>query len=135
LDGDRCFFERYRDAAMQHSAALFHKEVFIMFQRIVPLAVLLLLGVGLVGFDGCDLSPTMQEVPDTEEVEASSADELAEALELAQELGGLVTRSGQTGFQVCFDNEELAKTFTRRINQATRNLTATRTNLCVDVTG
>jgi len=104
-----------------------------MFRRIIPLAVLLLLGVGLVGFDGCDLSPTMQEVPDTEEVEASSADELAEALELAQELGGLVTRSGQTGFQVCFDNEELARQYARRVNQAMRNLLAARTNLCVDV--
>lgn len=94
----------------------------------------LLLGFGIVGVAGCELDPTMQEVPDKGEAEASSADELDEALELARELGGLITRSEQTGFQVCFDNEELAKTFTRRVNQATRNLTATRTNLCVDVT-
>ena len=120
---------------MQQPAALFH-EVEDMLKRILALLFLVSLGIGLSGFEGCQLTPTMEEVPQTEvEAEASSSDELAEALELAQQLGGLVTRSGQTGFQVCFDNEELAKTFTRRINQATRNLNATRTNLCVDVTG
>ncbi|WP_204141938.1 hypothetical protein [Halomicronema sp. CCY15110] len=118
---------------MQHSAVLFHKVVVIMFRRIISLAVLLLLGVGLVGFDGCDLSPTMQEVPDAEEVEASSADELTEALELAQEYNGLVTYSTEGEFQVCFDNEELARQYTRRVNQATETLFALRDNLCVTV--
>ncbi|NEQ48240.1 MAG: hypothetical protein F6K00_33780 [Leptolyngbya sp. SIOISBB] len=69
-----------------------------------------------------------------EVVEDMQSNELAEALELAQELGGLITRSEPTGFQVCFDNEALAKQFTRRVNQATETLTALRENLCVTVT-
>lgn len=98
---------------MQHFAALF----LIMLRRNAPPAALLLLGVGLAGFDGCHLTPTMQGVPS--EIEASSTGELDEALELAQELGSLVTYSGQGEFQVCFDNEELAKQYTRRVNSIT----------------
>ncbi|NEQ48246.1 MAG: hypothetical protein F6K00_33815 [Leptolyngbya sp. SIOISBB] len=117
---------------MQPFAALFHEVVSIMLRKIALLTVLLLLGVGLVGFDGCDISPTMQEVE--VEAEASSADELADALELAQEYGAIVVEYGATRLVVCFDNKELAQAYVRRVNQATKTLTALIDNLCVTVT-
>ena len=139
---DRCpvrwrsfFLERYRDDVMQQPAALFH-EVEDMLRKILILPILVSLGIGLAGFESCQLTPTMEEVPEAEtevKEEASSSDEMADALELAQEYEGVIIYSRQGEFQVCFDNEELAREYTRRVNQATQTLFALRDNLCVTV--
>ena len=118
---------------MQHVAALFH-EVEDMLRKILALLFLVSLGIGLSAFEGCQLTPTMEEIPEEVEAETSSSDEMNDALELAQEDGALIVESSLTKLVVCFDNAELAKTYTRRVNQATKTLRAVRTNLCVEVT-
>jgi hypothetical protein len=59
--------------------------------------------------------------------------ELQEALELAQVYGCVVVESSDSSLTVCFNNDEIAKTYTRRVNQATVTLIAERDNLCVTV--
>lgn len=107
---DRCpvrwrsfFLERYRDDVMQQPAALFH-EVEDMLRKLFPVLALLPFAIGLLGFDGCKLTPTMEEVPEAEtevKEEASSSDELADALELAREFGALIVESNENRLVVC----------------------------------
>ena len=140
---DRCpvrwrsfFLERYRDDVMQQPAALFH-EVEDMLRKILILPILVSLGIGLAGFESCQLTPTMEEVPEAEtevKEEASSSDELADALELAREFGALIVESNENRLVVCFDNEELLRAFIRRVNQATETLIALDEGLCATIT-
>ena len=121
---------------MQQPAALFH-EVEDMLRKLFPVLALLPFAIGLLGFDGCKLTPTMEEVPEAEtevKEEASSSDELADALELAREFGALIVESNENRLVVCFDNEELLRAFIRRVNQATETLIALDEGLCATIT-
>lgn len=59
--------------------------------------------------------------------------ELQDALELAQEYGCVVAEYTNSSLTVLFDDRELAAAYTRRVNQATRTLSAFRNNLSVTV--
>ncbi len=59
--------------------------------------------------------------------------ELQDALELAQEYNCLVTESTNSSLVIFFDNERIAAAYTRRVNQATQTLVATKDGLRVAV--